>query len=323
MNNGNGFQSYDGTNYIYVSYYDSFAHCLKYAAFSEHWDKSDGRGEKWGNVNGTKNFKSLARASDNMTAPTTVVAGVDRLYTASDFSSANGEDCGEWSDIMVDPSDHKPVIIYYNKTKGTLEVAHGKRATPSTANYKDADGAFSDTTEGSTGWTKTKSITPKSGNDFGRYVSAEIDENGNIHASAQDFTTGALYYVFLKKNAGNTYTATYHCIDSEVSAATWTDIQLGNNSSTNTEWYQYQPVISYINQAKKSPKVAYVDSSKNDGVTDYFFEAMPDANVYEANEMKTSVMTDVYETTTSGKKSKIGVAFNSNMLAVDFLREEQ
>ena len=319
MNNGNGVQTYPGTNYIYVSYYDSFSHCLKYAAFKEAWDKADGRGEKWGNVNGTKNFTSLARAADNMTEPSTVVAGVDRLYTAYDFSTANGEDCGEWSDIMIDPSDHFPVIIYYNKTKGTLEVAHGNSATPSTANYKTSIGAFADTT--AAGWSKTTGITPVRGNDFGRYVSAEIDKNGNIHAAAQDFTTGALYYVFLRKS-GTSYVASYHKVDAEVSSAIWTDIQLSNDSTSNTNWYEYQPVISYINQARKTPKVAYVESTKQGAETSYIFEAISDANNYEAKEMKTSALVDVYEAKTSGIKSKIGVAFNSDVLAVDFLRGE-
>ena len=319
MNNGNGVQTYPGTNYIYVSYYDSFSHCLKYAAFKEAWDKADGRGEKWGNVNGTKNFTSLARAADNMTKPSTVVAGVDRLYTAYDFSTANGEDCGEWSDIMIDPSDHFPVIIYYNKTKGTLEVAHGRSATPSTENYKTSSGAFADTT--AAGWSKTTGITPVRGNDFGRYVSAEIDKNGNIHAAAQDFTTGALYYVFLRKS-GTSYVASYHKVDAEVSSAIWTDIQLSNDSTSNTNWYEYQPVISYINQARKTPKVAYVESTKQGAETSYIFEAISDANNYEAKEMKTSALVDVYEAKTSGIKSKIGVAFNSDVLAVDFLRGE-
>ena len=319
MNNGNGSQTYPGTNYIYVSYYDSFSHCLKYAAFKEAWDKADGRSEKWGKVNGTKNFTSLERAADNMTEPSTVVAGVDRLYIAYDFSTANGEDCGEWSDIMIDPSDHFPVIIYYNKTKGTLEVAHGNSATPSTANYKTESGAFADTT--AAGWSKTTGITPVRGNDFGRYVSAEIDKNGNIHAAAQDFTTGALYYVFLRKS-GTSYDASYHKVDAEVSSAIWTDIQLSNDSTSNTNWYEYQPVISYINQARKTPKVAYVESTKQGAETSYIFEAISDANNYEAKEMKTSALVDVYEAETSGIKSKIGVAFNSDVLAVDFLRGE-
>jgi len=328
MNNGNGDVNYDGTNYIYVSYYDSFSHCLKYAAFSEAWSK-DGVGSKWGNVNGTKNFKDLARSANSMVAPTTVVSGVDRMYTAYDFGTAAGEEAGEWSDIMVDPTDHFPVIIYYNKTKGSLEVAHGKNNAPETANYKTAAGSFTDTTEGTNGWTKKKSITPIAGHDFGRYVSAEMDRNGNIHATAQDFTTGALWYVFLKKTE-TSYTATYQIIDAEISAGIWADIQLDNDLAANTTWAQYKPVISYIDQSKKLPKIAYVETIGSGQTAVSYFEAVSDANNYEAKEMKTSCMTSVYEAKikndgaqNNNSKSKAGVAFNSDMLCIDFLRDEQ
>ncbi|MCR5189045.1 MAG: hypothetical protein K6C97_08915 [Treponema sp.] len=320
-NNGSGNQTAPGYTYIYVSYYDSFAKCLKYAAYKEDWSSgSTGSSTKWGSENGSKNLTKLARAADNMTEETVVVAGVDRLFSpaSSDFTTANGADCGLYNDIMVDPTDHYPVIIYYNKTTGTLEVAHGKQAAPVTANYKTAAGSFTDTTEDSTGWSKTKGLTPVTGHDFGRYVSAEIDSNGNIHASAQDFTTGALYYIFLEKS-GTTYTATYKMIDSECTSAVWTDIRLNNDENTNTNWYEYEPVISYVDESKKLPKVAYVDSERGTGI----FEALSDANIYESTDMKTSVMSDIYEGATTGTKSKIGVAFNSSMLAIDFLRDEQ
>ena len=323
-NNGNGNQTAPGYTYIYVSYYDSFAKCLKYAAYKEDWS-NDGTGSstKWGTENGSKNLTPLARAADNMTAETVVVAGVDRLFSAAatDFTTANGADCGLYNDIMIDPIDHYPVIIYYNKTAGTLEVAHGKNAAPVTANYKAAAGAFTDTTEGGTGWSKTKGITPNEKHDFGRFVSATMDAKGNIHATAQDFTNGSLYYIFLKKS-GTTYTPTYIHIDAVSSNSTWTDIRLDSDASANTKWYQFKPVISYIDESKKLPKVAYVDSvdTVNDTAT---FDAMPDAKAYEAASMKTNVLSSVYESTTTGNKSKVGISFNSDMLALDFLRGEE
>lgn len=322
-NNGNGNQTAPGYTYIYVSYYDSFAKCLKYAAYKEDWSNAGtGSSTKWGTENGSKNLTPLARAADNMTAETVVVAGVDRLFSASatDFTKENGADCGLYNDIMIDPSDHYPVIIYYNKTAGTLEVAHGKQEAPVTANYKTAAGAFADTTEGGTGWSKTKNITPNTKHDFGRFVSATMDAKGNIHATAQDFTNGSLYYIFLKKS-GTTYTPTYIHIDAVSSNSTWTDIRLDSDASANTKWYQFKPVISYIDESKKLPKVAYVDSvdTVNDTAT---FEAMPDAKAYEAASMKTNVLSSVYESTTAGTKSKVGISFNSDMLALDFLRGE-
>ena len=190
-----------------------------------------------------------------------------------------------------------------------------KSTAPSTANYKSAAGAFSDTTESATGWTKTKTINPISGHDFGRYVSAEIDVNGNIHATAQDFTTGNLYYVFLEKQANNTYVPTYKIIDGECSGAICTDITLDNDVASNTEWYEYKPFISYVDQPKKNPKLAYANANGD-------FDAESDPLVYEAKEMKTSVMANVYETTTAGTRAKAAIGFNSDMLAVDFLRDE-
>jgi len=317
MNNGNGNTTYPGTVYVYVSYYDSYARCLKYAAFTEGWSNG-GVGEKWGNINGTKNFKTLARAANDHKNPTTVVAGVDRTYNnPTDFSVTNGEDCGEWSDIMVDPTSHVPVIIYYNKTKGTLEVAQGKSNAPSTANYKASATAFTDTTEGEDGWNKTKAITPKNGIDFGRYVSAEIDSKGNIHASAMDTTNGKLYYIFLKKD-GTSYTPTYQIVDSTSAVGMWTDIQLGKYEADTSIWNDYEPIISYLDKSNlnttKAVKVAYV----SDGT----WESISDPAVYEAYDKKTNSMCNVYETTTTGTKAKIGVSFNSSMLAVDFLRGE-
>lgn len=317
MNNGNGNTTYSGTVYVYVSYYDSYARCLKYAAFTEGWSNGE-VSEKWGNINGTKNFNTLARTANNHKEPTTVVAGVDRIYNnPTDFSVNNGEDCGEWSDIMVDPTSHVPVIIYYNKTKGTLEIAQGKSNAPSTANYKASAVSFEDTTEGDDGWSKTKSITPKNGIDFGRYVSAEIDSQGNIHASAMDTTNGKLYYIFLKKD-GTSYTPTYKMVDSTSAVGMWTDIQLGTYEAETNVWSDYAPVIAYLDKGKlnttSAAKIAYVESGK--------WEAISDPAVYEAYDKKTNAMCNVYESTTKGVKAKAAISFNSSMLAVDFLRGE-
>lgn len=306
----------DGNNvYVYVSYYDTYARCLKYAAFSEVWSNA-GVGEKWGMDQGT--LKDLARAANAPANPTTVVAGVDRTYNnPTDFSVTNGEDCGEWSDIMVDPTSHVPVIIYYNKTKGTLEVAQGKSNAPSTANYKASATAFTDTTEGDDGWNKTKAITPKNGIDFGRYVSAEIDSTGNIHASAMDTTNGKLYYIFLKKD-GTSYTPTYQIVDSTSAVGMWTDIQLGNYDAATSEWNDYKPVISYLDKGMlnttSAAKVAYVEGDT--------WEAINDPAVYEAYDKKTNAMCNVFESKTDGVKAKAAISFNSSMLAVDFLRGE-
>ena len=131
-----------------------------------------------------------------------------------------------------------------------------------------------------------------------------------------------MYYIFLEKS-GRTYTPTYKVIDAVSSDAAWTDIRLDNDSSENTNWYEFSPVISYMDNSKKLPKVAYVDSATIDSTNhDAAFEALADANSYEAASMKTSVLSSVYEGAVTGEKSKIGISFNSDMLALDFLRGE-
>lgn len=321
MDDGMGMKAYDGTSYIYVSYYDSYTRCLKYAAFKEAWSTSTTISNQWGTINGTKNFSSLARAVDNQQTPSTVVAGVDRTYKEipTDFSITNGEDCGEWSDIMVDPISHVPVIIYYNKTRGTLEVAQGKSTVPETANYKSSATEFTDTTTNETGWNKTKSIKPdNAGKDFGRYVSAEMDSQGNIHAAAMDATKGKLYYIFLEKN-GTTYSPTYYLVDSTSAVGMWTDIQLGNYDAATSVWNDYKPVISYLDKGMlnttSAAKVAYVEGDT--------WEAINDPAVYEAYDKKTNAMCNVFESKTDGVKAKAAISFNSSMLAVDFLRGEE
>lgn len=330
--NGNN-KIFDGTTYIYVCYYDTFTRCLKYGAFKEGFDVSAvSSPDGWGGINGSLHFSALVRTADNMTKPQSVVAGVDRMYLANDFSIEAGEDCGEWSDIMVDPSDHNPVIIYYNRTRGTLELLHGKNAAPTTANYKAAQSdATPDTIENADGWYRIRSITPKAGIDFGRYVSAEVDSNGNIHAAAMDATNNQLYYIFLKKNSAGSYTPEYIKVDATSSVGMWTDIQLSAynatyNAATNN-WYDKKPVISYLDKvyvnSKKAVKVAYVEKV-SDGV--YTFEAMTDPAVYEAKDRRTTVMGDVAETadtTATGIRAKVAVSFSTDQLVLDFLRDEK
>ena len=326
------------TDYIYVSYYDSYARCLKYAAYrAGHRINANGKydyvGGMWGSDTGRSggaggDLSKEMRMADDMTGGKAVVAGFDTL---NDNPTSFVEEAGEWSDILVDTSttlsdgNHPPLIIYYNKTKKSLEVAVGKQAFPSTGNVIARDSATStDNSEISTGWTKYKGITPNSKVDFGRYVSAAIDKAGNLHVAAQDATNAKLYYLLLEKS--NNYGVKVSAIvDSTSGAGRWTDIELTNPDGESLA--EIKPVISYINTSflgtTQGVKVAYLESVTGTGASATLnFEAMTDPAKWQAGDQRTSVLPDVKESKGDSSKALVGVGFNSDMLALDFLRGE-
>lgn len=253
----------------------------------------------------------------------TVVAGYD---TTTNNPTSFTEKAGEWSDIMVDATSGSPipVIVYYNETKKSLEVARGNSKFPKSTNY----GADSVTIlSGADAWTKTENIKPASGIDFGRYVSAAMDSAGNIHLAAQDATNSKLYYMFLTKKADGTYevdTTKTTLIDSTSGAGRWTDIEL--TDSTGTTPATCKPVISYINTSylntTNGTKVAFAESfDKTTGKPE--FEAMTDPAIWQTGDQRTSVLSSVKETSTDTTNAPVAVGFNSDMLALDFLRGEE
>ena len=138
--------------------------------------------------------------------------------------------------------------------------------------------------------------------------------------TAQDASNGRLYYMYLTKDSSTyTYTVTKTVlVDATGAVGRWTDIELTTPSATGEAAL---PVISYLDttylNTTKAIKVAYYDSGNA------CWDALTDCAVYEGYDTKLSVMADVYESTAAGSnKSQIGVGFNSNMLAVDFLRGE-
>lgn len=342
----NSGQRVTGVDYVYVSYYDSHSKCLKYAAykvghrFNEwidmyQWGYHNNRSDIVPLMHSAKHIEGSGAAPNitdldsqttiefnNMITGNAVVAGWDSLQASPTIK----EKAGEWSDIMIDPTTKYPVIIYYNETKRSLEVAFGNSQAPSTGQICSTEGVFS--AENTTAWTKTKGITPNSKIDFGRYVSAEMDKNGNIHATAQDVTNNKLYYIFLKKSTS--YSSTFKVVDSTAAVGMWTDIQLKNSAGdTNGNWYGYGPTISYMNKEQLNStnaiKIAYCSS---DGT----WESITDPTSYPGLDQKTSVMVDVYEggtvdksnsVTSNGVKAQIGVGFNSDMYILDFLRGEE
>ena len=195
----NGGKSVKGVDYIYVSYYDSYAKCLKYAGFRaghrfasndsklvtsdlKDWGKIDmsdnidivaemtsSPNRKKGNANPANSNQPAQKDFDHMTDGATVIAGNETTSNNPTYT----EIAGEWSDIFVDTTssaEPRPVIVYYNKTNKSLEVAYGNNSFP----------------QATSEWTKTTSIRPNGVTaDFGRYVSAAMDKNGNLHVAAQ------------------------------------------------------------------------------------------------------------------------------------------
>ena len=297
---------------------------------------------KWGNVaeycginpvvhsapNKSNTYNSVIE-SNHMTDGKTVVAGFD---TTVSNPTKFKEEAGEWNDIMVDNTSTSPipVIIYYNKTKKCLEIARGKQSFPihdGNIVTKSSDGT--DNTGGITGWTKS-TIKPNGAGDFGRYVSAAMDEAGNIHAAAVDASKNKVYYLYIKK-FGDSY-----LLDSSAvigtSSGCWTDIELTNGgistgakttTAAKTITSAVKPVISWINKglldSSEAVQVSCLSADDSDGT---IWETMTDPAVYAANDQRTSVMADVYESK-GAVKSPVAVGFNSDMFAVDFLRGEE
>lgn len=319
--------SVTGVDYIYISYYDSYAKCLKYAAYrvGHRFKSNDGKYantalKEWGKIDVDHDLDIVAEMTsspmtagnqpeqktyDHMTDGASVVAGNDTTSNNPTFT----EIAGEWSDVLVDTTSGRPrpVIVYYNKTNRSLEVAYGDNEFPQSTSE----------------WTKSTGIRPigvKS--DFGRYVSAAMDKDGNLHVAAQDADTAKLYYLYLTKS-GSTYRVSKSvAVDASNGAGRWTDIELTDPEGSSLD--AIAPVISYIDTSfmgtTKGVKAAYVVDVEEDGTP--IFEAMTDPARYSASDQRTSVMADVKETKAGSVKAPVAVGFNSDMLALDFLRGE-
>lgn len=292
-----GYADENGTTYVYVSYYDSFSRCLKYAAYHEELGVTTSITKdtsvptaSWTDANGS--LKVDIRGNDHLTDSATVVAGKDTTEVLTSFE----KEVGQWNDIMI--YNKLPVIVYYDKTNKCIRVATTINSVPSTTEE----------------WTSSDKITPDTNIDFGRYLSCIMDNDGNIHVAAQDVTHNRLYYL---KLASSTYSiSTYSIVEKQIvdsvsSVGRWTDIELTTDGT---------PVISYLDTAKldtfEAVKVAYKEGNS--------WEAMTDPAKYEGCDQRTSIVGDVKEGTLSTDKiSDIAVGFNSIVYAVDFLRGEE
>lgn len=316
-----------GVDYIYISYYDSYAKCLKYAAYriGHRFASNDGKYansalKDWGKIDVADNIDIVAEMTsspntagnqpaqktfDHMTDGAAVVAGKETTSNSPTYT----EIAGEWSDIFVDSttaSGPRPVIIYYNKTKKCLEVAYGNNSFPQKTDE----------------WTKTPIKPTGVNSDFGRYVSAAMDSKGNLHVAAQDADKAKLYYLYLEKS-GSTYSVKNSvAVDSSNGAGRWTDIELTNPEGTTLA--EIKPVVSYIDTSylgtQSGIKVAWLESVSDGNIS---FEVMTDPANYASSDQRTSVMAHVKETKDGSVYSPVAVGFNSDMFAVDFLRGEE
>ena len=133
-----------------------------------------------------------------------------------------------------------------------------------------------------------------------------------------------MYYLLLEKS--NNYGVKVSAIvDSTSGAGRWTDIELTNPNGESLA--EIKPVISYINTSllgtTQGVKVAYLESVTGTGSSATLnFEAMTDPAKWQAGDQRTSVLPDVKESKGDSSKALVGVGFNSDMLALDFLRGE-
>jgi hypothetical protein len=319
----------DGYTYVFVSYYDSFARCLKYAAFHEKVvikpDQNNkgedtispsGFGNSWNqelNSENNKTFGVDARAADNPKDGHTVIAGSKRTQNSDPY----GETAGEWNDIAMD-SSNRPIIVYYNRSNKCLEFVRGSITDVSSNAKDDNKRKRIDVT-----WSQFATYKPAASSDFGRYVSMVIDSHDNIHIAAQDVTNGKLYYACLNSSGD---LISENLVDATSSVGRWTDIELTKPNATVTTGLECEPVISYLDSSrldtKQAVKVAFVEAYTENSVKKYRWDAVTDAAMYESNDSKTSIVAGAYESYASTKATKLAVGFNSTQFAVDFLRDE-
>ena len=151
-----------------------------------------------------------------------------------------------------------------------------------------------------------------------------MDEAGNIHAAAVDASKNKVYYLYIKK-LGESYELDSSAVIG-TSSGCWTDIELTNggiSTGAKTATSAVKPVISWINKglldSTEAVQVSCLSADDSDGT---IWETMTDPAVYAANDQRTSVMADVYESK-GAVKYPVAVGLNSDMFDVDFLRGEE
>ncbi|MBN1410020.1 MAG: hypothetical protein JW969_04195 [Spirochaetales bacterium] len=248
-----------GNDVKYVSYYDAWSKCLKYAVVT----------------GGTGTFIAY---STHQTDNQVVVDGFDWLNSDPTYKYASSEDVGLWSDIGIDPDDDVPVIVYYSASNKTLKIARGWDTQP-VGNF---NGTAPYAPSGTHEW-NIANVRPANSY-LGSYVSMIIDSNASsatygdlfivtfqnatgdlvfIHGHDVDGTGSGLYYTF---DAPVT-------IDSEGSVGAWSNIALMYNGATAV------PYVSYLNSSAigtlEGLKYAWVNSGDGSSAADWEYGIIP------------------------------------------------
>jgi hypothetical protein len=268
----------------YISYYDSFAKCLKYAV----------------TTNATATYVTSNSTAHNQY---TVVDGADD-YVAPP-GNTNGNDVGLWNDILIDNvggadvATPRPVIIYYSTADNTLKIARAN-GNPTIAR-PDNSGE----------WTKSFVFDSDDDNRLfsGYYVSAKMDSSGNIHVVCYRNSTGDLIYLYAPNVDGN---GTYDFNKSEVvdrngAVGAWCDIYLVGTT----------PYISYHNTSMISTfyglKCAYKSGSN------WEYGVVP-LNTFVTNK-RTSIVASTGNI--EGRAADAAIGYASNYFEITFLKREE
>ena len=325
---------YDGV--AYLSYYDRYAKCLKYAALKpiNSADNIEFKYSTEGMRNGGGDNSAGTFRKDGYTSGDCVVAGYD---TTQSGGSKTNLDVGRWSSIAVDTTAKAPVIAYYDSTNKRLMLATAsgngngtmtnhtttaqKTSYPLNNNTPVLTGTAASTTEGDA-WVRqeVKATDADSLLRLGQYVSMVTDAGGNLHIACNGAKGGnKLYYIYGAKGSYGNYTFTVTCVDAE-GAGTWTDIQLEDPTKSGAA---AKPVISYYDPSNDSSenavKVAYLEG----GVWDTMTAPLATNAVSDRITLALDV-TDGANYTANGttNNSKLAVGYVSSRFECVYLRKE-
>ena len=319
------------TGEAYITYYDRYAKCLKWAMTGDYGTgtqpdrkyATEGvwEGGSYSNATGTA---VTANGNGTLTKYYTnggmVVAGYD---TTQDDGTKSNLDVGKWSDIAVesttDGGSGKPVIAYYDTTNKRLMVATSASATyPVNTNTPVVTGTATSATEGNA-W--NRQIAGDVNLRLGEYVSLALDGGNNIHIACKGAKEGALYYIYGARTAYGSYTWTTVCIDNNGNPGTWTDIKLTTPTESGAA---AGPVISYYDptndDTEDALKVAYLES---DGEWDNM--TVPCNSAATANRITLALdVTDgvTYSATGTTNNSTLAIGYVSSRFDCVYLRKE-
>lgn len=303
----------------YITYYDRYAKCLKWAMSTPPDNKDNNPTTKYA-TEGV--ITSSTYSTNHYKTGGMVVAGYDTLQTGGSLTNLN---VGMWSDIAIDTTAGKPVIAYYDSTNRRLMVATSASAEyPVNSNTPILSGTATSATEGDA-WTRQVvdgSATPR----LGEYVSLALDGGNNIHIACKGAKDGSLYYVYGARTAYGSYTWTTVCVDNNGSPGNWTDIKLTNPSGSGAA---AGPVISYYDPTNDATedavKVAYLESTASNAAANWDTMTVPCNTSATANRITLALdVTDGANYTADGtsNNSKLAIGYVSSRFDCVYLRKE-